>query len=462
VSSFRETDDSYQIPTRRLPVIGSVDVIVCGGGPAGISAAVAAARTGSTVLLIEQNGYLGGMATAGLVMIHHGFFSDHLRTLDWILNHYGPPGLAVRGVPLQLIHRVQRNGGALDRICNPLAYAVAAQQLCNEAGVSMLLRTLVVGVEAQADHSSVVLVENKSGRQAVRARVVVDSTGDGDAAVQTGATYAKGRIDGRTQPMTLACVIDNVHTTCFDSWRQEYERGRNIMLQDLLGLQSAQNDAIARGELSDIGGPWCRFYVESDGTVSPSRLWLNALWEYGDATNAEDVTSAEIRSRLRMSEVIRVYAQTLPEFSAARLMSVSHQIGVRDTRRITGNYILSEQDVLSQARFSDSIARGCNRIDVHPPVAGETHRFTQLPDGASYQIPYRCIQVKDAKNILSSGRCISTDHPAMGSVRLMGTAGATGQAAGVAASIAALRAVDTNQIDVLDIQSVLKEQDAVI
>jgi hypothetical protein len=159
--------------------------------------------------------------------------------------------------------------------------------------------------------------------------------------------------------------------------------------------------------------------------------------------------------------LVSFYRKSLKGFENARIAFAATRIGIRDSRRLVGRYVLTEKDVLSQRRFADAVARGCNRIDIHPPKRGESHRFTRLPDGAYYQIPYRSLLPMAVSNLIVAGRCISTDHAAMGSVRLMGTAAAVGQAAGVAAALASRNKIPMASVDIEELQTRLRDQDCV-
>ncbi len=439
-------------PERRIPVIEQTDVLVVGGGPAGLCAAVAASRQGARTALVERYGFLGGMATAGLV----GPFAG-------ARHRYGD-GRIIGGVPWEIVERLVRNGGALLDTFDytgvadgtgdgPAVSATGggnrgdvpfdsemlkwvADQLAREAGVRMHCHSLAVAVSRDGARVAAVIVESKSGRAAIAGRVVVDATGDADVAAMAGAPFEAGRPgDGALQPMTLMFRLGGVDTAALGDITRPYVPP---------AVRQKAEALVASGELPVFGGPWTFW----GSTIRPGEVMVNMVRLWGDATDTDTLTRSAITGRDHVHKFVDFLRDHFPEFRGAYLIDTAAQIGIRETRRIRGEYTLSEEDITERRRFADAIALGGHVIDIHSPAG--TNAQVRRRVGA-YQIPYRCLLPLGVENVLVAGRPISVTHEAHGSARVMGTAMATGQAAGVAAAMAArgsgkVREVDTAEL----------------
>jgi hypothetical protein len=421
-------------PERRTPVTRTVDVIVAGGGPAGIGAAAAAARGGAKTLLLEQYGILGGQATAGLVL-HFQRWSIHGKRV-------------AGGIPWEFARRItERNlrynppgpwNSGWEGIgippFDPEHLKYVADRILVESGVEILLHTFVCGVLQQDGKVNGLLVENKSGRQAFLAKIIIDATGDGDVAAFAGAPFEKGSpVDGTMQAMTM----------CFRVAGADYaglsQHPMDASAQDAT-VRAAMLQAIERGELPALGGPWIVPSVRGEYRINAVRQW-------GDCTRAEDLSRAAVEGR----RVVWVYFDWLkanfPEFHQAYVMDTGLQIGTRESRRILGDYVLTIEDVKSGRRPHDTIALGAHGVDIHSTHAADPghHRMDWL--SGAYGIPYRCLLPRGLENLLVSGRCISVTHEALASTRVMTQCMELGEAAGTAAAMSVKQGVTPRQLD---------------
>ncbi len=408
-------------------------VLVAGGGPAGLAAAVAAARRGAETLLIERYGFLGGMATAGLVNPFMGW-------------HAGGKPL-VGGIFQEMLDLMAAAGGyGCER--QPTAFdaevlKLVADQLCQQARVEVRLHTLVIGAHVEDGSIACVATESKSGGEEPAADIYVDCTGDADLAFLAGVPCDEGRDgDHLTQPMTLNFRMANVDVEHMAP-RKEINR-----------LFDA---AKAEGRVTCPRENVLLFYALNPGVVHFNTTRVTGL----RATSAADLTAAEFEGRQQAHELARFLAADVPGFEHAYLQQCAAQIGVRESRRIRGHYALTGEDVVDARKFPDGIARSNYPIDIHSPTGAGTV-IRSVPEGDHYEIPYRCLLPLGVDNLLVAGRCISSTHEAQSSLRIMPTCFAMGEAAGVAAVMAAERGIAPAEVPPEELREALREQGQVV
>jgi hypothetical protein len=455
-------------PQREIPIIEEADVVVCGGGPGGLPAAIAAARHGMKVLLIERYGFLGGLATAGLVAP--------------ILGHTASRGTLpiVEGLLREIVERMHTIGSApsWSEACSEWgvrfdaeAFKYVADEMAQEAGVNLLLHTLVTDAIVVDGVIQGLVIESKSGRQAVAGKLVVDATGDADVSFRAGAPTRQGRdYDGHVQSMGSFVHIGGVPEL------GEEERA--------LAVHKVQQ-AMAEGRL--------RFYnanFASVNTMARDHFSPNVTRAAGDPTSAVDLTRQEPALRRAAWMLIEFLRAEMPGFERCYVRATSPQIGPRESRQVIGDYVLTAQDVQQGRKFSDAIARGSWWIDIHCPL-GHTypvhlcvvqcsrqgdcpfwlteHDKSMVdredlypPSNDWYDIPYRCLTPKRIHNLLVSGRCISATHQAMAGARVMGTCMAVGQAAGTAAALAMRDETLPRDVDVDELRRALRSDGALV
>ncbi|MGM0492881.1 MAG: FAD-dependent oxidoreductase [Armatimonadota bacterium] len=404
-----------------LDVAAEAEVVVVGGGPGGLCAAVAAAEEGADTLLIERYGFLGGMATAGLVN----------PFMPWVAG--GKP--IIRGLFERITERLDDYGGwggprrasAFDEEM----FKFVAEDLCEEAGVRLQLHTMLADVDAGDGKVDRIATLSKSGLRAVEGEIFIDGTGDGDLAAWAGADVEIGREeDGHCQPMTLCFRMMNV------------DIDRMPAREDINELYDAAKD---RGEIDNPRENVLLFYTTHEDEVhfNTTRVVKH------DATNAEDMTEAELIGRRQVRQMVRFLINEVAGFENAWLEEMAPQIGIRESRRVMGDHVLDVDEVLGAEKFADGIARGSYSVDIHNP-AGTGTVIKRLPPGEAYDIPYRCLTPRGFDNMLIAARCISSDHGAHSSLRVMPIVMAIGEAAGCAAEMALedgdVRAVDTDAL----------------
>jgi ribulose 1,5-bisphosphate synthetase/thiazole synthase len=408
---------------RGLPVLGEVDVLVCGGGPAGTGAAIASARTGAKTLLLEKYGFLGGMATAGLVTPH----------FDCFLN---------KGINAEMIEQLkQRSAWGADfwKISfDPEKYKHVSEDMVLESGSDLLYHTFAVAALVEDDRIRGAVVETKSGRFAILAKVVVDCTGDGDVAARAGAPFAKGREeDGRLQPMTMMFRMGGVE------WIQTDSRQLFNLVQKAIA-ESGDHYRLA------FEHPWA-IHLPNPGEVALQLVHVRDV----DATDVRDMTRAEIEGRRQSAAVVNFLTKYVPEFQNSFLVETATQIGVRETRRILGDYVVTGDDVMSARKFDDGIATVSFPIDIHEP---DKTAQTGISLPGAYDIPYRSLVPRTIEQLLVAGRCISGTYEAHASYRVKGPCMAMGQAAGTAAALSVEHGVTPRELDTDALRAALEGQ----
>ncbi|MGC8576383.1 MAG: FAD-dependent oxidoreductase [Thermoproteota archaeon] len=445
---------------RELKEYGSFDVIVAGGGTAGAVAAIAATRNGVRTLVVEQFGFLGGSETAALVV---PMMPNHVR---------GEP--LVKGISQEIQKRLLDLGcAAIDRggnegWFNPEALKFVLEDMVLEAGGKILYYTFVEDVIMEGNEVKGVVIVNKSGRQAVFSKIVIDATGDGDVAALAGVPFESGRKeDGKSQPMSLRFIVGNVDFNRLSKFLLENDK-RSYVDPPLIEfamvpgnnwpLEKYFKEGVKEGilEESDI------VYFQAFSIPGmPGVVAFNCPRIIGDykGFNADHLTEATIQGRKRISRLFNFLKKKIPGFENSYLALTAPMVGVRESRRIIGEYVLTAQDYFNARKFEDAISRNRYPIDIHlptGPLPGERH----LGPEEYHEIPYRSIIPIKVDNLIVACRALSASFEAHGAVRIQPNMRAIGQAAGVAAALCVKKGIKPRQLDGKELRKVLIEQGA--
>jgi 2-polyprenyl-6-methoxyphenol hydroxylase-like FAD-dependent oxidoreductase len=423
---------------RVLPVVEEIDVLVCGAGCAGIGAAIAAARMGVRVHVVERMGFAGGFLTAIVGAGLDGMFDDTTGQI------------VVGGVAMEIVERMGMFRGDWfgtrfnrhaeqesqrdhpERVTlhsDPEKLKRAADTLLTEAGVGLAFHTQIVDVEMRGERIDAVIVADKGGLRAIRAAVVVDCTGDGDVAAWAGAPFERS---DNAQPGSLHFRIGGVRVT----WE---------LRQQMSAVIAA---AHAEGRLGNFGGPWLAAFAPDD-------LYVNAVRLTGDGTDPAWLTGAEMQGRRDAWTMFEEWQRALPEFADAHFITSGPNAGLRETRRIRGHATLTAEDVRTGRAQEDVVCRGCWPLDRHPRTAAGHHTEPRVPP---YDIAYRTLLPQGVENLLVAGRCHSATSEAAASSRVTITAMGMGQGAGVAAALAARDRIAPDAVSIPSLQRHLREQ----
>ena len=427
------------------------DVIVCGGGPAGVAAALSAARNGARTLLFEATGCLGGMATAGNIPAFCPYANQ------------GPA--LIRGIGLEILNKLAQRGGTgpgkgaeqLDWVpIDAERLKALLDDLLIESGVALRFFTRASAVTVESGRVTTLETDSKSGRETWSASVWIDATGDGDVAAMAGAPFAKGDEQGRMQAATLCFTVVGVDMERADAFARE--RGCDTARP----LHSFLTD-MKKTQLTHPGDGHVNFCQLRPGTLS-----FNYNHIYGaDGTRPADLTRVMVEGRRMAAELVAFLRAQVPGCENAELARTAALPGVRETRRILGDYMLTGDDFDHARRHSDEIAVYGYPVDRHSVSlqAAQELKITEflarrLPAGAYYGIPYRCLLPRGLHNVLVAGRAISSDRAMNGSLRVMPACFATGEAAGLAAVMAGQGNSDTRAVDVAELRTRLRAQGA--
>jgi hypothetical protein len=446
-----------------LPLAADADVLVCGGGTAGAVAAIAAARAGAKVLIVEQLGLLGGTQSAAWVtpMMPN-------KILEESLTH---------GINDEIIHRAakldppptEKSGDLL--WFNPVTLAFVLDDMAAEAGVRVLFHTFISDAVVEGDTITGIVIENKSGRQRINARVIVDCTGDADVAVYAGVPTVSGDPeDGHNQPMSLRFALAGV----------DQERAAAFMADELgmacyarpplfeIGTGEAKNtplgpliqEAIAAGVLEEDDLGYLQFFSMLG---RPGELAFNCPRISGlSSTSAWDLSLAQQIGRQKIRRIATFFKKYIRGFENSYIGTVAPMVGVRESRRIVGDYTLTEEDFLNEARFPDSVARNSYPIDIHSVKNKSGIVMKHLPKGHYHEIPYRCMLPQKVENLIVAGRCLSATFAAQAAVRIQQNCRALGEAAGIAAAMAVESKIPVRNIDTDELRRRLNAQGAQI
>ncbi len=426
---------------KNIPVVGRYDVVVCGGGPAGFIAAIAAARKGASVALVEQYGFLGGMATTSYVAPLSVFTYKGRKVIG--------------GIPWEFIERLEELGGGLiekplgNVAFDPELYKLLCQRMVLEAGVKLYLHSYLSGCVCGDGRISQVIIENKSGSQALEAAVFIDCTGDADLAYMAGVPM-QDKSGRPLQPMSSYFILNGVDTDSpmVREAMHHNKQGENCyclpMRKKMLELQEEL-------DIPDFGGPWYCTTLH-DGCVA-----VNVTRVSADACDAEQLSAAECSLREDCFRMAGIFRKLFPEFRNCYVASVAVNGGVRETRNIKGMHVISAQEYLNAFHYEDSISRGAHPIDIHASK-GASQSVTFLEEPA--YVPYRALIAEGFPNLLVAGRCLSADRVAFASLRVQASCMGSGQAAGVAAALASASGVAVQDVDVPSLVAELKDMGA--
>lgn len=434
---------SIREPERHTPVFGDYDVAVLGGGPAGIAAAAAAAQAGSRTLLIERYGFLGGMGTAAGVTNFCGLHA----------NVHGDIRQVVHGVADDLLARIDRLGGLNEphlifgktkaQAYDTAAYKIAADDLLLSRKTEILFHALAAGVVMEDRRIAALLVETKSGRVAVRARQFIDCSGDGDLAAFAGAPYEVGDAEGNLLYPTMMFRLNAVDSEkAGEAWKT---------------IPALMDEAEKRGEHFPRKGAIVRPQKhQMEWRVNVTQL-KSGNGRALDGTSAEDLTRGEIEGRKQALAFFDFLKRSAPGFADAYIVDIPPQIGIRETRRITGAYQMTGEDVISCASFPDTI--GVNGWPLEQHVAGDVvWGWPDIPASRGFNhLPFRMLIPQGVDNLMVAGRCASMTHEGQSAARVSGACFVMGEAAGTAAHLALAAGANPADIAVSDLQMALEK-----
>jgi hypothetical protein len=426
---------------------------------AGIAAAACASRNGARTLLVEKYGFLGGMGTAGLVnpfmvSMVGGFYSE-------------------------ICKRMESLGGMFGRSFNPEILKFAAQEIVLESGVDLLLHTTVTGIRMTERTITGLTLLTKSGFVDVGAQVVIDATGDADVAAMAGAPFEMGNEEsGATQAMTLMFILGGVNVreafVYAANHPEDMRFPKPIMESEIDGLMQTVQGICGFYREVEEARRLGEFTLDQEMVFfltlpAPDRVVVNTTHITGcDPLTSEGLTDAEIDGRRQVIELLHFFGKRVPGFQNAYLAETAAQVGIRESRRVMGEYVFSEEDVAEGRKFPDAVLRSAYPVDLHSGVGkGYTRDVERTetvapPDGDWYEVPYRCLVPKEIENLLVAGRCVSATHAGQGAMRIMPNCMALGQAAGTAAGLCLKSCVTPRSMDTEALRSLLKKQGAIL
>lgn len=416
------------VPETQIPVSRETDVLVLGAGPAGCAAAIMAARTGAKTLLVDSLNVPGGMSTAGMMSHYTGKVDS--RLYEEILSRNAEKNTFCKGERSVQI--------------DPCSHIVTWIEMLEDAGAEMLMYTFAAAPIMDGDTIKGAIVQNKTGRSAILAKVVIDATGDGDIAAMAGAEYYLGREeDASMQPATLMFKVAGV-----DMERAVFPKS----FETTVDTPKGELQALAKKLLPHPAGHVLLYKSPIPGTVTVNMTNVIRV----DGSKAEDLTRAEIVCRKQIPQIVEFLREYVPGYENCYVISAASLIGVRETRHFKGLYTLTAEDILACRVFDDWIVKGAKfNFDVHNMTGASldaTGVQAKFPRNNQYTIPYRCLIPEKIHGLLLAGRNISGTHMAHSNYRVMPMCVAMGEGAGVAAALAVKYEIDVRDVDVSEVQ----------
>lgn len=454
--------------TNNLPVYCKTDVVVCGGGTAGAFAAIAAAEQGKKVLIVEQFGSIGGSATNALV-------TPIMRT-----HIVGEPQCSY--ISNKVRDRIYAYGGSNETGAkfDPLMLKIVLEELCLEAGVKFLYHTFIADVVKEGSRIKGIVVANKAGMQLVEADMFIDCTGDGDVSVLAGAHYTKGNPEtGKCQPISLRYIVGGVDRYAVGRFfKSEAERtginaaictdpdSENGIYGAVTGtgewtLADLFDQAIANGDLDKEDKLyWQAFSIpgRNDSLAFNNPEFFDDV----DGTNPDDLTKAQIEGRRRIYRQLKFYKKYMKGFENAYIAEIAPMVGVRESRNITTEYVLTAEDLVCKHKFEDAICQSNYPVDIHGKALNFSNFGKPINDGKPYyEIPYRSLVVKGIDNLLVAGRCLGAEFLTQSSLRVQHSCRASGEAAGIGAAFALDKKVLPREVDGKEVRAEMEKRGAV-
>ena len=438
----------YKYDSRNLPISYDMDVIVAGGGTAGAIAAIAAARSGVKVLLIEQFGGLGGTATQALVtpLMHSHINGNPLCSSisEEVNSKLIDLGYSFRDAG--------NNTGHFD----PIILKMVLEEMAEESGVTLLYYTHIIDVIVENKTIKGLIVDNKSGTSAVLGKRIIDCTGDGDVAYKAGVEFEKGNPKtGKNQPISVRYMMSGVDVKKFADFLNENYGSCNynppifhtaMVWGGSWGLKPLFQKALDAGDITyDDGAYWQVFGVP--GRKDGLAFNCPEIFDNIDGTNAEHLTQAQIKGKKAILRHLKFYKKYFPGFEDAYITEIATQVGVRETRRFKGLYTLTDEDLILNRKFKDYISRCNYPIDIHGYELTNGRVDAKDKDPIPYyEVPFRCLVPQGIENLILAGRCISASFLANSSLRIQVVARATGEAAGIASALSITRDIGFAQL----------------
>lgn len=409
------------------------DLLIAGGGFTGVAAALAAAREGRKVLIIEKNGFLGGAATNCLV---NPFMSDSIELED------GTREKINTGIFSIILEGLAQKGALKGSTFHEEYLKVLFDELCEEAGVDVLFHTLITGAEQLNGRMTCIHAATKSGPFKGCAKYYLDCTGDADVCMLAGCSFQLGReSDQQCQPMTLCFRLSHVDPE---------KAGKNYQKMQQL-YQRFQAEGKIKNPREDI----LTFHNIAEDVVHFNSTRIIKK----NPTDPFDVSIAEREARKQVLELYQFLKENVEGYENSIIQMTAPEIGVRESRMIEGEYRITAEDIINCVHFEDSIARGCYFIDIHSPDGSGTERIF-IPKGCYYTIPYRALIPKGMKNLLAAGRCISSTHEAQSAYRVIPIVCSIGEGAGTAIAVACQKNCDVSEVDIKEVHSLLDQYGA--